>query len=435
MAASARRGVRWRRSPSLGLRRLRLVGARPDAGGCLGEPAALARALERAPGAGRARRTARALSRCVQLARAPTATCSRSAISLMRGRRRAARARAQRDPGAALRLGYLVGAVRARRARDARGLAAQLARRIEQSAALRRRRAARGAGRAARAASRARRGRRMKLRLYHHRDGARIAYREAGVGPGLCLVHSAALSHREFVPLVEHLTDRFRLVLPDLPLHGDSEDRPRHPYTLDWLAEVMADVLPRDVRARTRSSAATARARRSCCARSSPGSSRRRGSCSCPTACTARRRARGWPCRCARSRPRRRCRASTALRRARRAPRLPARARDEAHRARQPGGARPRAPRDGGRRRQREPRALVVALGAPLAGRRADRPARGLPAHRRAASCCCGPTATATTRSPAPRRRATCCPTRCCACCRARAFSSPTTTRSASRAS
>ena len=79
----------------------------------------------------------------------------------------------------------------------------------------------------------------MKLRLYHHRDGARIAYREAGVGPSLCLVHSAALSHREFVPLVEHLSDRFRLVLPDLPLHGDSEDRPRHPYTIDWLAEVM----------------------------------------------------------------------------------------------------------------------------------------------------------------------------------------------------
>ena len=80
----------------------------------------------------------------------------------------------------------------------------------------------------------------MKLRLYHHRDGARIAYREAGVGPGLCLMHSTALSHREFVPLVEHLADRFRLVLPDLPLHGDSEDRPRHPYTLDWLAEVMS---------------------------------------------------------------------------------------------------------------------------------------------------------------------------------------------------
>ena len=66
----------------------------------------------------------------------------------------------------------------------------------------------------------------MKLRLYHHPDGARIAYREAGTGPRLALVHSARLSHREFEPLVEELQDRFRLVLPDLPLHGDSEDRP-----------------------------------------------------------------------------------------------------------------------------------------------------------------------------------------------------------------
>jgi magnesium chelatase accessory protein len=80
----------------------------------------------------------------------------------------------------------------------------------------------------------------MKLRLYHHGDGARVAYREAGTGPGLVLLHSALLSHREFEPVVEGLIDRHRLVLPDLPLHGDSEDRPRHPYTLDWLAEVIA---------------------------------------------------------------------------------------------------------------------------------------------------------------------------------------------------
>ncbi len=80
----------------------------------------------------------------------------------------------------------------------------------------------------------------MKLRLYHHTDGARIAYREAGTGPGLVLLHSAGLSHREFEPLVEELSDRFRLVLPDLPLHGDSEDRPWHPYTRDWLVELVA---------------------------------------------------------------------------------------------------------------------------------------------------------------------------------------------------
>jgi pimeloyl-ACP methyl ester carboxylesterase len=80
----------------------------------------------------------------------------------------------------------------------------------------------------------------VKLRLYHHPDGARVAYREAGTGPPLALLHSALLSHREWEPLVDELSDRFRLVLPDLPLHGDSEDRPRHSYSPDWLAEVMA---------------------------------------------------------------------------------------------------------------------------------------------------------------------------------------------------
>ena len=80
----------------------------------------------------------------------------------------------------------------------------------------------------------------MKLRLYHHPDGARVAYREQGTGPALILWHSELLSHRELTPLVEGLEHRHRVVLPDLPLHGDSEDRPRHPYTADWLAEVVA---------------------------------------------------------------------------------------------------------------------------------------------------------------------------------------------------
>ena len=79
----------------------------------------------------------------------------------------------------------------------------------------------------------------MRLRLYHHPDGARVAYRELGAGPPLALLHSAMLSHKEWEPAVEQLADRFRVVLPDLPLHGDSEDRPRHPYTLDWFAEVL----------------------------------------------------------------------------------------------------------------------------------------------------------------------------------------------------
>jgi pimeloyl-ACP methyl ester carboxylesterase len=80
----------------------------------------------------------------------------------------------------------------------------------------------------------------MRLRLYHHNDGARVAYRETGTGPALTLLHSLGLSHREWEPIVASLSERFRVVLPDLPLHGDSEDRPRHPYSPDWLADVIA---------------------------------------------------------------------------------------------------------------------------------------------------------------------------------------------------
>jgi pimeloyl-ACP methyl ester carboxylesterase len=79
----------------------------------------------------------------------------------------------------------------------------------------------------------------MRLRLYHHTDGARVAYRELGAGPPLALLHSGLLSHMEWEPAVEQLADRFRVVLPDLPLHGDSENNPRHPYTPDWFAEVL----------------------------------------------------------------------------------------------------------------------------------------------------------------------------------------------------
>jgi pimeloyl-ACP methyl ester carboxylesterase len=80
----------------------------------------------------------------------------------------------------------------------------------------------------------------MRLRLYHHPDGARVAYRETGTGPAVVLLHSLGLSHREWEPIVASLSARFRVILPDLPLHGDSEDRPRHPYSAEWLADVMA---------------------------------------------------------------------------------------------------------------------------------------------------------------------------------------------------
>jgi pimeloyl-ACP methyl ester carboxylesterase len=83
----------------------------------------------------------------------------------------------------------------------------------------------------------------VKLRLYHHPDGARIAYREAGAGPPLALLHSKGLTHREWEPVVDELAHRYRVVLPDLPLHGDSEDRPTHPYSPEWLTELLVAFL------------------------------------------------------------------------------------------------------------------------------------------------------------------------------------------------
>ncbi len=119
----------------------------------------------------------------------------------------------------------------------------------------------------------------MRLRLYHHPDGARVAYREFGAGPPLALLHSALLSHKEWEPAVEHLADRFRVVLPDLPLHGDSEDRPRHPYTLDWFAEVLGGFSAEVLGPQPARSPATMPAPRSCCTPSRAGCWRPRASC------------------------------------------------------------------------------------------------------------------------------------------------------------
>lgn len=81
----------------------------------------------------------------------------------------------------------------------------------------------------------------LRLRLFHSADGARIAYREGGTGPPLVLWHSRGLSHREFVPAAREFQDRARLVLPDLPLHGDSEESPDYSYELDWVARLVAE--------------------------------------------------------------------------------------------------------------------------------------------------------------------------------------------------
>jgi hypothetical protein len=132
MGAMAGRRAHLAAIPALLLAGCGSSGPGPLPAACLGEPAAIARALERAPAAATLADGTQ-LSRCVRLVR-DDGELQELGVSLMQVAD-GLRARAAADPVAALRLGYLVGAVR-RGAAATPGVAAQLARRVEQAAAL-----------------------------------------------------------------------------------------------------------------------------------------------------------------------------------------------------------------------------------------------------------------------------------------------------------
>ncbi len=258
----------------------------------------------------------------------------------------------------------------------------------------------------------------MRLRLYHHPDGARVAYRELGAGPPLALLHSALLSHKEWEPAAGQLADRFRVVLPDLPLHGDSEDRPRHPYTLDWFAEVLggfaAEVLgPRPLIA-GHDAGAEILLHAVCTGRLPPARlvlmgnrmhapPERRLLRAGLAAGTRSGASPAW---------------SALLSYGTRAVFTPERGLRLSARA-NPAASRPLASCLRRRPRQLEPRPLLGEVRAQLAARRADAAARPLPRAGHARAAAVGRPGSAGIRSPPPKRRWRCCPTASCACSRA----------------
>jgi pimeloyl-ACP methyl ester carboxylesterase len=74
-------------------------------------------------------------------------------------------------------------------------------------------------------------------------DGLRVSYREAGPSdaPALLLLHGFPTSGHMFRDLIPALSDRFRLIAPDLPGFGQTEMPPRttFAYTFDHLADVI----------------------------------------------------------------------------------------------------------------------------------------------------------------------------------------------------
>ena len=71
---------------------------------------------------------------------------------------------------------------------------------------------------------------------------AEIVYRSVGDGPTVVLLHPFPASHVFWLPVAEELSTRFRLILPDLRGHGDS-DAGEGPATMEKHAADLARVM------------------------------------------------------------------------------------------------------------------------------------------------------------------------------------------------
>lgn len=74
------------------------------------------------------------------------------------------------------------------------------------------------------------------------RDGVRLAYTEAGTGPGVLLLHGMACDRTQMDGQLAHLADRYRCVSLDLRGHGDS-DAPATGYRTDDLVDDIVHVM------------------------------------------------------------------------------------------------------------------------------------------------------------------------------------------------
>jgi pimeloyl-ACP methyl ester carboxylesterase len=74
--------------------------------------------------------------------------------------------------------------------------------------------------------------------------GARIRFVEAGEGPPLVLVHDYLSSHVAWDDVLPRLSERFRVIAPDLPGFGESEKPPpsRYRYDFEAFSESLVDL-------------------------------------------------------------------------------------------------------------------------------------------------------------------------------------------------
>jgi pimeloyl-ACP methyl ester carboxylesterase len=77
---------------------------------------------------------------------------------------------------------------------------------------------------------------------YLELHGERIAYRDAGAGEALLLIHGMAGSSATWRAVIPELAKRYRVVAPDLLGHGESA-KPRGDYSLGAFAAWLRDLL------------------------------------------------------------------------------------------------------------------------------------------------------------------------------------------------
>ena len=72
--------------------------------------------------------------------------------------------------------------------------------------------------------------------------GERVAYRDAGAGEALLLIHGMAGSSATWRAVIPQLSKKYRVVAPDLLGHGESA-KPRGDYSLGAFAALLRDLL------------------------------------------------------------------------------------------------------------------------------------------------------------------------------------------------
>src|SRR5271169_7041198 len=82
----------------------------------------------------------------------------------------------------------------------------------------------------------------MSELTYLELHGDRIAYRDAGHGHALLLIHGMAGSSATWRAIIPQLSKKFRVIAPDLLGHGESA-KPRSDYSLGAFAVFLRDLL------------------------------------------------------------------------------------------------------------------------------------------------------------------------------------------------